>query len=70
MIGIEFVKKGREPNPEAVSFILKYCLEKGLIILEAGTYKNVVRFIPPLITTVEQMDEALTIFEEAVRKAG
>jgi 4-aminobutyrate aminotransferase-like enzyme len=69
MIGIEFVKKGTEPNPEAVSYILKYCLEKGLVILEAGTYKNVVRFIPPLITTEEQMDEALTIFEEAVRKA-
>lgn len=69
MIGIEFVKKGCEPNPEAVSSILKYCLERDLIILEAGTYKNVVRFIPPLIATEEQMDEALTIFEEAVRKA-
>ena len=68
MIGIEFVKKECEPNPEAVSFILKYCLERGLIILEAGTHKNVVRFIPPLITTEDQMDEALTIFEEAVRK--
>lgn len=69
MIGIEFVKKECEPNPEAVSSIFKYCLERGLIILEAGTYKNVVRFIPPLNTTEEQMDEALTIFEEAVGKA-
>ena len=46
----------------------EYCLAKGLIILECGTSKNIIRLIPALVTTDEQMDEALSIIEEAARK--
>lgn len=67
MIGLEFVKQG-EPYPGAVESMKKYCLEKGLVILECGTYKNVIRLIPPLVTTEDQMDEALSIIEEAARR--
>jgi len=68
MIGVEFVKKGHEPDPDAVMRLKEACLDKGLIILECGTAKNIIRFIPPLITSEEQMDEALGIFEGEVRK--
>ena len=68
MIGVEFVKDGGVPHPGAVSALKERCLERGLIILECGTERNIIRFIPPLVTTEEQMDEALGIFEESVRK--
>jgi 4-aminobutyrate aminotransferase len=67
MIGIEFVRQGR-PSPDAVEKMKEYCLQKGLIILECGTSKNIIRLIPPLVTTDAQMDEALSIIEEAARR--
>jgi 4-aminobutyrate aminotransferase-like enzyme len=36
------------------------------MLLTCGPYGNVIRWIPPLIVTQEQLDEALEIFEEAV----
>ncbi|HLB25912.1 MAG TPA: aspartate aminotransferase family protein [Nitrospirota bacterium] len=67
MFGVEFVKKVCEPDPAAVEALQSKCLDKGLVIIECGTHKNVVRLVPPLVTTPAQMDEALSIFEEAVR---
>lgn len=68
MIGVEFVKNGNDPHPDAVARLKAACLKKGLMILDCGTHKNVIRFIPPLVTTMEQMDEALDIFEGSIRK--
>ncbi len=68
MIGVEFVRDGNAPYPEAVTRLKSECLDKGLIIMECGTHKNIIRFIPPLITTEAQMDEAMGIFEDAARK--
>jgi 4-aminobutyrate aminotransferase len=68
MIGVEFVKDGYKPDADAVRKLKDACFKKDLIILECGTNKNIIRFIPPLVTTEEQMDEALSIFEEEVRK--
>ena len=44
------------------------CLERNLLLLSCGTYGNVIRWIPPLIVTAEQIDEALEIFEEALHQ--
>jgi 4-aminobutyrate aminotransferase len=68
MIGVEFVKDGNAPYTNAVVRLKELCLQKGLIILDCGTERNIIRFVPPLITSEEQMDEALTIFEESVRR--
>lgn len=68
MIGIEFVKDDREPNSEAVKKVMKDCLDRGLILIECGGDKNVIRFIPPLIITEEEMDKALDVFEEVVKE--
>jgi len=68
MIGVEFVKDGVTPFPEAVASVKQHCLDNGLIILGCGTHKNIIRFIPPLVTTKAQMDEAMGIFGDAVRK--
>ncbi|MCX5726224.1 MAG: aspartate aminotransferase family protein [Candidatus Saganbacteria bacterium] len=70
MIGVEFVKSGtNEPNPEAVKFILKECLRTGLILISCGTCDQVIRFIPPLSVSKEEIDQAFNIFEKALEIA-
>jgi len=66
MIGIEFVTETGAPSPAACQKVLSFCLEKGLIMINCGTDRNVIRFIPPLITSVEELDTAMTILERGV----
>lgn len=64
MVGCEFAK-GADGKAQAGA-IGKRCAEEGLLLLACGTYGNVVRWIPPLIVTEQQIDEGLAIFEAAV----
>ena len=66
MIGIEFVRKNGEPDPDYLKAVMDRCLAAGLIIVECGTDKNVARLMPPLITTRDEMGRALDIFEASL----
>ncbi|HXX80230.1 MAG TPA: aminotransferase class III-fold pyridoxal phosphate-dependent enzyme, partial [Thermodesulfovibrionales bacterium] len=66
MVGIEFVKQGKEPFTEELKKIMDHCLEKGLILAECGVDKNVIRLAPPLIVTEEQMERGLDILDKAI----
>ena len=67
MQAIELVKPGtKDPNPDAMNAIVKYCQSKGVLVLTAGTYGNVVRFLPPLVITDELLTDALGVLEEAL----
>ena len=44
--------------------IINRALEKGLILINAGT--NIIRFVPPLIITKENVDEMLAILTECL----
>lgn len=67
MQAIELVKPGSdEPNPEALTSIIKYCQSKGVLILSAGTYGNVIRLLPPLVMPEHLLKEALEILDEAI----
>ena len=67
MQAIELVKAGSDqPNPEAVTAIVKYCQQKGVLILTAGTYGNVIRFLPPLVIEDQLLNDALAVFAEAL----
>ena len=68
MIGIEFTDKKGKPFTEGVRKILSYCLKKGLILIECGADKNVIRLAPPLIIRKDEMNKGLGIIEEAIRK--
>ena len=37
-----------------------------MIVLGAGIFSNVIRFLPPLVLTPEQLEKGISIFEEAV----
>ncbi|MEY4417936.1 MAG: hypothetical protein RIQ88_374 [Actinomycetota bacterium] len=67
MIAMEFVKAGtKEANSAAVDAILKYCHQNGVVVLNAGTYNNVVRFLPNLAISDELLNEALDVVEAAI----
>src|SRR3989344_304787 len=70
MIGIEIVKKDKSPDREFLKKVLNRCYKKGLILIECGIDKNIIRFMPPLITTMKEMEKALKIFEKAVAKSS
>jgi 4-aminobutyrate aminotransferase len=67
MIGIEFVDERGEPDGDACQNVLDYCLKKGLILIGCGMERNVIRFIPPLIATAEQVEKCLDILEAGVK---
>ncbi|ASB90162.1 aspartate aminotransferase family protein [Bacillus sonorensis] len=77
MIGAEIVspfqkqsKNGSFPaDPELAAHIQRKCFEKGLIVETGGRHGSVIRFLPPLIVTEEQIDDIAAIFKEAVYEA-
>lgn len=67
MQAIELVKPGsKDPNPEALTTVIKHCQSKGVLILSAGTYGNVIRLLPPLVMPEHLLKEALEILDEAI----
>jgi 4-aminobutyrate aminotransferase/(S)-3-amino-2-methylpropionate transaminase len=67
MQAIELVEPGtKKPNTAAMNAIVKYCQSKGVLVLTAGTYSNVVRFLPPIVITDELLKDALSVLDEAL----
>ena len=64
MQAIELIKPGtKDPNPEAMAKVIKYCQQNGVLILTAGTFGNVIRFLPPVVITEELLNDALDVLE-------
>ncbi len=68
MIGIEFVADPdtRKPWPEMAREVRLESYRRGLLVELGGHYRNVVRFLPPLVLTREMADRGLEIFLEAL----
>jgi 4-aminobutyrate aminotransferase len=71
MVAVEFVRDqtSREPDGERADRIIARCADQGLILLTCGIAHQVVRWIPPLDVSSEELGEAVGIFEQAVREA-
>jgi 4-aminobutyrate aminotransferase/(S)-3-amino-2-methylpropionate transaminase len=66
MIAVELVQPGTmEPNPEQTLAVAKACHTDGVVVLTAGTFGNVLRFLPPLVMPEHLLTEALDIIEKA-----
>jgi 4-aminobutyrate aminotransferase / (S)-3-amino-2-methylpropionate transaminase / 5-aminovalerate transaminase len=66
MQAIELVEPGtKNPNTAAMSAVVKFCQSQGVLVLTAGTYSNVVRFLPPLVITDELLKDALSVLDDA-----
>ena len=68
MVAIEFADPGPElkPRPDLVKKVLHEALERHLMLLSCGTYGQVVRVIPPLVTTDAEIAQAIAIIKESL----
>ncbi len=68
MVALELVKDPvtKEPHKEAVPAIVQECFKRGLLTMGAGIFGNVIRFLPPLVITDDQLETGLNIFEESL----
>ncbi len=68
MMAMEFVKNNdpHQPDGELCGQIVKNCADKGLIIINAGTFKNIIRILCPLVITDEQLHQGLDILENEI----
>jgi 4-aminobutyrate aminotransferase len=74
MVALEFVKPAsgddRAPDADLTKRVIAEALARKLIVLSAGSYGNVSRLIPPLVTTPDEVDLALSILEDSLIAAG
>lgn len=65
MIAAELVQPGtRDPNREAVAALTRHCQDNGVLTLTAGTFGNVLRFLPPLTISDDLLAEAFEVVRD------
>jgi 4-aminobutyrate aminotransferase len=62
MIATEFTDVSGNPDAKTAAKVLKGCLDQNLLLLVCGSYKNVIRWIPPLVVNEQQIKDALHTF--------
>jgi len=71
MIGVEMVKdpETKEPAKDLVGAIIGEAMGRGLLAVNCGVYKNVLRHLVPLVISDEELDEGLEVLAESVTAA-
>jgi 4-aminobutyrate aminotransferase / (S)-3-amino-2-methylpropionate transaminase / 5-aminovalerate transaminase len=57
--------QGPTPDPIATGNVARAAHESGLLLLTCGTYGNVLRLLPPLVITDDELDRGLSLLEQA-----
>lgn len=72
MLAIEMVKDDAAHSADAdlAQRVIDAARQAGLLVIKCGLYRNVVRFLAPLVTSTEQVAEALQMLDKALAKAG
>lgn len=72
MVAIELVKDAttKEPDAHLASAVMNEAHQRGLLLIKAGMYDNVIRVLVPLSITDDQLQHALAILEEAITTAA
>lgn len=68
MIGSEFRTPDRKPDKATAKAVIHACQERQLLLLTCGPWDNTVRWIPPLVVTESQINQAVGIFREALEE--
>ncbi len=68
MVGMELVgdRKTKEPATGPTKRLIDLCREKGLLMISAGTYSNIIRPLMPLVIADAQLDEGLKIIGDVL----
>jgi len=70
MVGVELTGDDHASSKVLAERIQAGCLGRNLLLLTCGTYGNVIRWIPPLIATEDEINQGLSIFSAACRDAA
>jgi 4-aminobutyrate aminotransferase len=74
MVGLEFVDPTatdpRSPDQGMVKRVVAEALRRRLILLTCGSFGQVVRLIPPLVTTADEVDQAVAIIDASIEAAA
>jgi 4-aminobutyrate aminotransferase/(S)-3-amino-2-methylpropionate transaminase len=67
MVGIELVtdRTTRAPARDAANALARMACERGVLLITAGTYGNVIRSLVPLVISDAELDEALDVLEQS-----
>jgi 4-aminobutyrate aminotransferase/(S)-3-amino-2-methylpropionate transaminase len=68
MLALELVRnrQTKEPAGDEAKALVKFCHERGLILLSCGNFGNVIRTLMPLVIEDEQLERGLAIMEEGL----
>jgi 4-aminobutyrate aminotransferase len=67
MVGIEFADgENLQPRPDLAKSLIQEAFDRKLLLLSCATYGQVVRVIPPLITTDTEIDSAISAIGESL----
>jgi 4-aminobutyrate aminotransferase/(S)-3-amino-2-methylpropionate transaminase len=71
MVAMELIEPGTmTPNAAAAKAIVNYCNQQGVVVLACGTWGNVIRLLPALSISDEQLADGLGVLSAAVRAAS
>ena len=75
MIAIELVQPGtadttKAPNAEAITSLIAYTAQHGVLFLSAGTYGNVLRFLPSLAVSDALIEDGLRVLDDGLAALG
>ena len=68
MLGVEMVSAPHTPDGDRAARILKHCEQNGMLMLRCGSHGQVVRWLPPLTVTEAEMEQAVSLFEAALKE--
>ncbi|MFB3886093.1 MAG: aminotransferase class III-fold pyridoxal phosphate-dependent enzyme [Thermodesulfobacteriota bacterium] len=63
---LQKICRDKEPATAFTKQLVNRCREKGLLMISAGTYANIIRPLMPLVVTDDQLERGLSIIEEAL----
>jgi 4-aminobutyrate aminotransferase len=66
MIGVELVGADGKPDSAALDFVRRHLLETGMIFHPCGPDHNIIRFIPPLVISPEDLDHGVELIDDAL----
>jgi 4-aminobutyrate aminotransferase-like enzyme len=68
MLAIEFARDGK-PDADGATAVVEAAAKRGLLLLKAGLNGNCIRVLVPLIISEAELDEALSVWEQALEDA-
>jgi 4-aminobutyrate aminotransferase/(S)-3-amino-2-methylpropionate transaminase len=68
MVGMELVldRQTKEPATDLTKQLVNHCREKGLLLVSAGTYSNIIRPLMPLVITDQELEKGVSIIDQSL----